>query len=49
MIGCSKQEESPDERASEHVGEGIETVDSYTSEKVGGMGRATEEAGEDKQ
>jgi outer membrane lipoprotein-sorting protein len=49
VIGCSKQEEGPAEKAGKQVDEAVEKVESYTSEKMDEMGEAVEKAGEDMQ
>lgn len=49
VIGCSKQEEGPAERAGKQVDQAVEQAKDYTSEKMDEAGEAIEHAGEEMQ
>lgn len=49
LIGCSKQEEGPAEKAGKQIDESMEKAEAYAEEKKKELGEALEKAGEDMQ
>ena len=49
LIGCSKQEEGPAEKAGKEIDESMEKAEAYAEEKKKELGEALEKAGEDMQ
>jgi hypothetical protein len=49
LVGCSKPEEGPAEKAGKQIDESVEKAESYAEEKKKELGEALEKTGEDMQ
>jgi hypothetical protein len=49
LVGCSKQEEGPAEKAGKQIDESMEKAEAYAEEKKKELGEALEKTGEDMQ
>jgi len=49
LVGCSKQEEGPAEKAGKQIDESMQKAEAYAEEKKKELGEAMEKAGEDMQ
>lgn len=49
LIGCSKQEEGPAEKAGKEIDESMQKAETYAEEKKKELGEALEKTGEDMQ
>lgn len=49
LLGCSKQEEGPAEKAGKQIDESMQKAEAYAEEKKKELGEALEKTGEDMQ